>query len=260
MAAPGRGQLAIMRRLFISDLHLSPARPELTRLVCEFLNTQPGKVDEVYILGDIFNTWLGDDLVPSEFRPFIDQLIALTRRDIKLFLMVGNRDFMLGRDFASKVGATLITDNHHLRLGNRDALLLHGDSLCIDDVGYQRYRKVVNNRFLQWCFLKLPASFRQHISDQIIAKSKQKKQFKAAMIMDVNQAEVSRVMQQEQVQLLIHGHTHRPAIHQLAHPAGLHRIVLGDWEDKVSYLYADDRKLTLHDHRLEGGEKTLGLV
>ncbi len=164
-----------MRRLFISDLHLSPARPELTKMASDFLVAQQSQVDEIYILGDIFNTWLGDDLVPTEFSPFVTTLQKLSESGIRLFLMVGNRDFMLGKDFATEVGATLMGDSYPIQFGAHAALLLHGDTLCLDDISYQRYRKVVRNRFLQWCFLKLPARFRQNISDKIIAKSKQKK-------------------------------------------------------------------------------------
>lgn len=250
-----------MRRLFISDLHLSPARPELTQMACEFLDAQQCQVDELYILGDIFNTWLGDDLVPAEFNPFVTTLQKLSESGIRLFLMVGNRDFMLGKDFATEVGATLLGDSYPIQFGDHAALLLHGDTLCLDDISYQRYRKVVRNRFLQWCFLKLPARFRQNISDKIIAKSKQKKQYKTAMIMDVNQSEVSRVIETHQIDILIHGHTHRPAIHELAtsNDKPSYRVVLGDWDDHISYLIADDQQLSLHDHRLDSGFQTLRL-
>ncbi|GAB4292031.1 MAG: UDP-2,3-diacylglucosamine diphosphatase [Methylophaga sp.] len=251
-----------MRRLFISDLHLSPSAPELIRLASEFLQSQQDQIDEVYILGDIFNTWLGDDIVPTAFDPFINALKTLSSSGISLFLMVGNRDFMLGQTFASLVGATLLSDNHEIRIGNHRALLMHGDTLCIDDVSYQRYRRVVRNRFLQWCFRRLPAGLRQAISDRIIAKSRQKKQHKPAMIMDVNHAEVQRVISSHKVTLLIHGHTHRPAIHALTNREGnmTYRIVLGDWDHKISYLLADDQQLTLHDHRLEAGQQSLGLT
>lgn len=241
-----------MPKLFISDLHLSPSNPALTELACDFLNAQKNQVNEIYILGDIFNTWLGDDLVPDEFSSFVATLQALSAHGIKLYLMVGNRDFMLGHAFAKKVGARLIDDGYLLDIAGHKTLLLHGDSLCIDDVSYQRYRRVVRNLTLQRLFLALPAAFRQRISDKIKQKSQQKKQSKTAMIMDVNQAEVARVMREQHIDLLIHGHTHRPAIHPLEIQAGhsVHRVVLGDWEDKVSYLLIDDRQLHLHDHRV----------
>jgi UDP-2,3-diacylglucosamine hydrolase len=230
-------------------------------MACQFLEAQQDQVAEIYILGDIVNTWLGDDLVPAEFNPFVTTLQKLSESGIRLFLMVGNRDFMLGKDFATEVGATLLGDSYPIQFGDHAALLLHGDTLCLDDISYQRYRKVVRNRFLQWCFLKLPARFRQNISDKIIAKSKQKKQYKTAMIMDVNQSEVSRVIETHQIDILIHGHTHRPAIHELAtsNDKPSYRVVLGDWDDHISYLIADDQQLSLHDHRLDSGCQTLRL-
>lgn len=251
-----------MTKLFISDLHLSPSNPTLTQLACDLLNAKKNQVDEIYILGDIFNTWLGDDLVPDEFASFVATLQALSAQGIKLHLMVGNRDFMLGHAFAKTVGARLLDDGYLLDIAGHKTLLLHGDSLCIDDVSYQRYRRVVRNPILQHLFLALPARFRQHISDKIKQKSQQKKQMKTAMIMDVNQAEVVRVMRERQIDLLIHGHTHRPAIHSLETQAGhkVHRVVLGDWQDKVSYLLIDDRQLSLHDHRVAGEESQLRLT
>ncbi len=251
-----------MRRLFISDLHLSPARPELIQLACDFLSAHTSTIDELYILGDIFNTWLGDDLVPDEFSPFVSQLQTLSTKGISIFLMVGNRDFMLGKQFAQLVGGTLIQDGYRLRLGKQDTLLMHGDSLCTDDISYQRYRRVVRNRFLQWCFLHLPTNFRQRISDKIIATSKQKKQHKAAMIMDVNQAEVAKVIKESSIDLLIHGHTHRPAIHSVLkdNAKQAYRVVLGDWGNEVSYLLSDDVQLSLHDHRVSAENSQLRLV
>lgn len=251
-----------MPKLFISDLHLNPAKPALTRLACDFLDAQKQQVDEIYILGDIFNTWLGDDLVPDEFADFVTTLKALSTQGIKLYLMVGNRDFMLGHTFAKQVGATLLDDGFLLNIAGKKTLLMHGDSLCIDDVSYQRYRRVVRNTLLQRIFLAFPAALRQRISDKIKQKSQQKKQHKTAMIMDVNQAEVLRVMREQEIDLLIHGHTHRPAIHTLETQAAhtVHRIVLGDWEDKVSYLLIDDRQLQLHDHRVTDKASQLRLA
>ncbi|WP_438970132.1 UDP-2,3-diacylglucosamine diphosphatase, partial [Methylophaga sp.] len=166
-----------MAKLFISDLHLSPVNPDLTELACAFLNEHKSQVEEIYILGDIFNTWLGDDLVPEEFADFVSTLKSLSAQGIKLYLMVGNRDFMLGKAFAKRVGATYLDDGYLLNIAGKKTLLMHGDSLCIDDVSYQRYRRVVRNRFLQYIFLALPASFRQRISDKIKQKSRQQKQF-----------------------------------------------------------------------------------
>ena len=248
-----------MSALFISDLHLSPDRPELTRLVTDFLLNQP-PLESLYILGDIFNTWLGDDLVLPEYQPCIDALLRLRHQGTEIYLMVGNRDFMLGQDFAASVGADLLPDPVVHHFDNQPVLLLHGDSLCSDDHSYQRYRKIVRNRFLQWCFLRLPLTFRQKISDQIKAKSRAQKQHKTTEIMDVNQLTVKQVMAEHQVNIMIHGHTHRPAIHDLLLQGQTgRRIVLGDWHDQPNFLTYQDGVFSLVDPRLESGRQQLNL-
>lgn len=248
-----------MSALFISDLHLSPDRPALTRLVTDFLSEQED-LASLYILGDIFNTWLGDDLVLPEYQPFIDALIELRQQGTEIYLMVGNRDFMLGQDFAASVGADLLPDPVVHHFDNQPVLLLHGDSLCSDDHSYQRYRKIVRNRFLQWCFLHLPLTFRQKISDKIKAKSRAQKQHKTTEIMDVNQQTVKQVMAEHQVNVMIHGHTHRPAIHDLPLQGQTgRRIVLGDWHDEPSFLTYQDGVFSLVDPRLESGRQQLNL-
>lgn len=248
-----------MTKLFISDLHLSPDRPDLTRLVTDFLLDQE-RPETLYVLGDIFNTWLGDDLVLPEYQPFIGALKQLHDQGTKIYLMVGNRDFMLGKTFAAAVGAELLADPVIHYFDDTPVLLMHGDSLCSDDVSYQRYRKVVRNRFLQWCFLRLPLRFRQNISDQIKAKSKAKKRSKTFEIMDVNQHTVETVMTAHQVALLIHGHTHRPAIHAFqCQGQTMRRIVLGDWHDSPSFLVFNDGTFRLVDSKLTSGALTLNL-
>ena len=240
-----------MTTLFISDLHLSPEDPERIQLTVEFLKTHTQGISALYILGDLFNTWLGDDLIPTEFEPLISQLRQLHHTGINTYLMVGNRDFMMGKDFAKQAGCVLINDPVVINLNGINTLLLHGDSLCIDDVSYQRYRRWTRNKLLQWCFLNLPASYRQRISDKIKQKSREQKQSKSAMIMDVNQMEVRRVITAYGVTQLIHGHTHRPAIHSLdINGQQAYRIVLGDWETTHSYLICDEQQIQLIDHRV----------
>lgn len=249
-----------MKTLFISDLHLSPDQPELIRLATNFV-AQQVNVDAFYIVGDIFNTWLGDDLVPAEFDPFIQALQKLQQQGSKIYLMVGNRDFMLGKAFAKRVGGTLLEDPVMIEVYGHKILLMHGDSLCTDDVSYQRYRKVVRNRWLQKLFLAMPLTVRQGISDKIKAKSKQQKQNKQAQIMDVNPAAVRQVMQQYNTNLLLHGHTHRPAIHTLQASQNIsnYRIVLGDWQPDASYIEITPEKIRLVDKRLSQGQAILAL-
>ena len=249
-----------MKTLFISDLHLSPDQPELIRLATDFV-AQQVNVDAFYIVGDIFNTWLEDDLVPTEFDPCIQALQNLQQQGSKIYLMVGNRDFMLGKDFARRVGGTLLDDPVMIDVYGHKILLMHGDSLCTDDVSYQRYRKGVRNRWLQKLFLAMPLTVRQGISDKIKAKSKQQKQYKQAQIMDVNPASVRQVMQQYNATLLLHGHTHRPAIHTLqsSQNNSNYRIVLGDWQPDASYIEITPEKIRLVDKRLSEGQSILSL-
>lgn len=248
-----------MTTIFISDLHLGPNHPELIELTVNFLKTQTQDIDTLYILGDLFNTWLGDDIVPIEFESLIEQLLQLHQTGIKTYLMVGNRDFMVGQKFAQRCGCELITDPLIIDLYGTKTLLMHGDSLCIDDISYQRYRRWTRIKLLQWCFLKLSASYRQGISDKIKQKSRQQKQYKSAMIMDVNQSEVVRVMQKYDVQLLIHGHTHRPAIHIINAEKKTFRVVLGDWDNAISFLRCDDQQVQLVDHRIPENQSVLRL-
>lgn len=248
-----------MTSLFISDLHLRPEQPEQIQQAVNFLNQHTQGVEKLYILGDLFNTWLGDDIVADEFQPLINALSNLKQSGVKTYLMVGNRDFMLGSEFTERCGCTVLNDPTVITLDGVKLLLMHGDSLCTDDKSYQRYRRWTQNRFLQWCFLSLPASRRQAISDKIKQKSREQKQHKSAMIMDVNQQAVETSMRQFKVHYLLHGHTHRPAIHQLAN-GSKHRIVLGDWDQNVSYLKYSDGKITLFDPRLPNAQENLALT
>ena len=244
------GLHSLMSTLFISDLHLDPSNPDRIQLAVDFLKAQSSNISRLYILGDLFNTWLGDDIVPEEFEPLIIQLQQLHQSGIKIVLMVGNRDFMLGKKFTKRAGCKLVSDTYIIDLYGTKTLLMHGDTLCIDDISYQRYRRWTRNKLLQWCFLHLSTNYRQSISDKIKQKSRQQKQTKSVTIMDVNQTEVVRVMQELEVPLLIHGHTHRPAIHPLdIEDKKVHRIVLGDWDNAISYLLCDEQHCQLVDHR-----------
>jgi len=237
--------------LFISDLHLSPSEPKRIQLAANFINTHASKAKALYLLGDVFNTWLGDDIVPSELMPFINELQTLHKAGIKTYLMVGNRDFMMGQRFAHHAGCELLDDHCVITLDGQRTLLLHGDTLCIDDIPYQRYRKWTRNPILQWCFRHLSTAYRQGISDKIKEKSRQQKQTKSAMIMDVNQDEVIRIMEKYNVTQLIHGHTHRPAFHSLTvNDQQAMRIVLGDWIDEISYLQYGNQQAKLIDYRI----------
>ena len=241
-----------MSLYFISDLHLNPQQPDLIAVATGFIEQLPADTTALYILGDLFNTWLGDDLAPPEFAGFTAAIAALAERGILSYFMVGNRDFMVGKRFAAHAKMMWLAEPALIQLDNVPTLLCHGDSLCTDDVSYQRYRKWTRNRPLQRIFLTFPRALRQRISDKIKQQSQQKKQYKSADIMDVNAAAVVSLMQQHKVQRLIHGHTHRPAIHDLTianQPA--QRIVLGDWQTTPSFLRYAAGEFTLVDPRIK---------
>lgn len=223
---------------FISDLHLSETRPELTALFVEFMQHLAPKAERLYILGDLFDFWIGDD----EQSPLIQQvknlIKAVSDQGVQCYFQHGNRDFLIGTRFAKETGIQLLPDYQVIDLYGKKILLCHGDTLCIDDVAYQQFRKKVHQKWRQRLFLCLPLKVRVKIAEKIRAKSNQDKQGKSAEIMDVNQAFTTQKIQEYGVDLLIHGHTHREAIHQ---EKTFTRIVLGDWRnDYASILRLDE--------------------
>ncbi|TVQ94888.1 MAG: UDP-2,3-diacylglucosamine diphosphatase [Chromatiaceae bacterium] len=225
-ATDRRGQ-----HLFIADLHLTPARPALTALFLAFLAERARGSDALYILGDLFDAWIGDD---DDALPEVRAgLRTLTGAGTPCTLLHGNRDFLLGWRFARATGSRLRRDPCRLRLGGEPVLLMHGDLLCIDDRPYQRFRRRVRNPLVQRLFLWQPLARRRRIAADYRARSAAAMATKSAGIMDANPTEVLRRMRQAGVRRLIHGHTHRPADHPLeinGTPAIRH--VLADWHDQ----------------------------
>jgi UDP-2,3-diacylglucosamine hydrolase len=229
-----------MSTLFISDLHLEETRPEITAAFHRFVREQASQADTLYILGDFFEAWIGDD----EHTPLQDDvaetLRQLTAGGTRLFLMHGNRDFLLGNDLCERVGGTLLDDPTVVDLYGEPTLLMHGDSLCIADIEYQKFRKNMRNPEWQQAFLKRPLADRQQVARQLRQISMARNQGKQESIMDVTPEEVVRQMSEYGVRQLIHGHTHRPAIHDLeADGASAQRIVLGDWDKAVWFVRAE---------------------
>ena len=218
---------------FISDLHLSETRPELTALFVDFMQHLAPKAERLYILGDLFDFWIGDD----EQSPLIQQvknlIKAVSDQGVQCYFQHGNRDFLIGTRFAKETGIQLLPDYQVIDLYGKKILLCHGDTLCIDDVAYQQFRKKVHQKWRQRLFLCLPLKVRVKIAEKIRAKSNQDKQGKSAEIMDVNQAFTTQKIQEYGVDLLIHGHTHREAIHQ---EKIFTRIVLGDWRNNYASI------------------------
>jgi UDP-2,3-diacylglucosamine hydrolase len=226
--------------LFISDLHLDAARPEITTHFLEFLRTEAAATQVLYILGDLFEAWIGDDDPEPELRRVVDALKDLTARGVACRIMHGNRDFLIGRRFCQETGAQLLRDGTVVELHGRRVLLMHGDTLCTDDHAYQRLRRIVRNPLAQGVLRSLSLRQRRALAQKMRAGSKA--HITAAdraqpYIMDVNPAAVVHALQQHRAEVLVHGHTHRPAVHQVPVDGTLRtRIVLGDWYDQGSVL------------------------
>lgn len=223
-----------MRTLLISDLHLQESTPALTTLFHHFMDAIAPASSALYVLGDLFEAWVGDD----DDSPFHRGIIAAFRRysdgGRALYFLHGNRDFLLGPRFAEACGGTLLAGPTVCELAGTQALLLHGDELCTDDAAYQAFRAQVRHPAWQAGFLAKPLAERHQIAAGLRQASREQSKDKAEYIMDVNDAAVARALDQHAVPLLIHGHTHRPAYHRAG--AGRMRIVLGDWHERGCYL------------------------
>lgn len=224
----------MQKTYFIADLHLSENRPHLLALFRQFMQEQAPEAEKLYILGDLFDFWIGDD-EQSDLISEVQQLIRhLTKQGVPCYFQHGNRDFLIGKKFANACGLTLLPTYQVIDLYGTPTLLCHGDTLCVDDVKYQHYRKKVHQKWRQWLFLHLPLKVRLNIAEKIRAKSRQDKQLKSTEIMDVNANFVQQMFAQFHVTQMIHGHTHRQKHHEI--PPHFHRIVLGDWGETSSLL------------------------
>ncbi len=227
-----------MATLFISDLHLSAHRPKIITLFLDFLRRQAASAEALYILGDLFEYWIGDDAAgQAENRPIVQGLHALTASGVPVFIMHGNRDFLLGPTFESLTGCRLLADPARVSLYGEDVLLMHGDSLCTDDIDYQKFRWLVRDPEWQRAFLAKSLAEREQMARNVRELSQVAMTDKPPEIMDVNQAAVESVIRQHRIRHLIHGHTHRPAQHEFPLDGGTaRRTVLGDWYEQGSVL------------------------
>jgi len=232
------------RQLFVADTHLSGERPQLTAHFLRFLAGTARTADTLYILGDLFEAWLGDDLVLPGCQPVLDGLQQLTTAGVSVKLLHGNRDFLIGRQFTDATGVELLPEPSRITLPDRrTALLLHGDTLCIDDIAYQSLRRTLRDPSWINGFLARPPAVRIALAKELREQSREAIGNKSEAIMDVNQEQVMALMEQQQVQVLIHGHTHRPAVHRFKlqrQPA--ERCVVGDWSDQQGSVLVCDRQ------------------
>lgn len=225
-----------MTTLFISDLHLTPRRAHITELFFHMLRNQAREAEALYILGDLFEYWIGDDAAEAlGYAPVIQELGALTDTGVQVYFMRGNRDFLVGQRFAGETGCEILDDATVVDLYGEPVLLMHGDFLCTDDIEHQKFRATVDDPKWQRSFLDKPIGERMQMAEAARQYSRQHKDSVAMEIMDVNDRSVRRTFDEHGVRLLVHGHTHRPAIHD-DRPDGTRRIVLGDWYEQSSVL------------------------
>jgi UDP-2,3-diacylglucosamine hydrolase len=226
--------------IFVSDLHLAPSRPAISRIFFAFLKGPAAQAEALYILGDLFDYWAGDDDVDPFNAPILSALRGLADRGVALHLMHGNRDFLIGKVFATASRARLLRDPALIDLYGTPTLLLHGDTLCTDDVKYQEFRAKVRNPGYQQNFLAQTLASRKGIIAGLRAENAEEKELKSEIIMDVATAAVEAVLREHGYPRMIHGHTHRPALHE--HVVDGHRCerwVLADWYTRGSYLRCD---------------------
>ncbi len=235
------------RILVIGDLHLCPQRPDITDAFRRFVETRLNDCDALYIVGDLFEFWIGDD----DLTPFTKEVTALLRHasdQTRVFFIHGNRDFAVGKGFAQRCGLTLLPEVARIDLFGTPAVILHGDSLCTDDIEYQKFRRLRCRPWFLPLTLALPLKIRRYLSDRGRAQSKQKARQVDYRPVDVTAEAVDQLMAQEGVEVMIHGHTHRPAIHKLDEHRL--RLVVGDWYSQDSVLELTPEGATLHSQPL----------
>ena len=228
---------------FISDLHLCAERPDISRLFEHFVEETAPAAASLYILGDLFEYWIGDDQLDIDplARKVAAQLTTMAEKGTKIFFMHGNRDFLLGDRFARAARLEILADPTVIQLGSVPVLLMHGDTLCADDTAYQSFRTQVRSPTWQQAILAKPIAERKALAQSIRSQSDIEKSMKADAIMDVNPDAVSDVFRSFGFPVLVHGHTHRPAKHE--HTVDGHvcvRWVLQDWHDFGGYVSCDN--------------------
>ena len=225
--------------LFISDIHLSESRSDIAAAFFYFLENIAPQAQKLYILGDLFDFWAGDDLTTPLTNQVAEAFTALANQGTEIFFIPGNRDFVLGARYAKQASMTLVGES--CRIENDSILLIHGDELCTDDVEYQRYKKWIRHPLILGILKRLPKSYRLRLANKIREKSKHAPK---KAIVDVNQAYVDHYFVDNGVETIIHGHTHRANEH--LHLQQYKRYVLSDWDEKGDYLQLENGKLSRH--------------
>ena len=230
-----------MTTVFLSDIHVSDEHPEISKHLEEFLLQEESKTNAIYILGDLFEYWLGDDDPNASFAEIKNLLKKLSDKNISIFFIHGNRDFLIGESFAVETGCHILHDPHVIDLYGKKVLISHGDIFCTDDKEYQLFRKQTRDPAWKKSILSKSLSFREEFAKKARLESSQHTSSKKNEIMDVNKDEILKMYEKYNLDIIIHGHTHRPAIHDVFfNGRNCQRIVLGDWYEQGSILKCDE--------------------
>jgi UDP-2,3-diacylglucosamine hydrolase len=232
-----------MSSCFISDLHLDHKREDIKKAFFKFLESEAYEFKNLYILGDLFEVWIGDDFEDDFTNQVISKLKKFSQSNKNIYIMHGNRDFLLGEKFAEKCGAKLIPDPLILDGKGKKIMLSHGDIFCTDDMEYQDFKEKVRNEKWKIEFLSKNLRDREEIAKNLRKESSVKNANKQDYLMDVNKSEVEKIAQENEIEILIHGHVHRPKIHNEVFGQ---RIVLGDWDKKYWFISLIDEQVRLH--------------
>ena len=232
-----------MSSCFISDLHLDHKREDIKKAFFKFLESEAYEFKNLYILGDLFEVWIGDDFEDDFTNQVISKLKKFSQSNKNIYIMHGNRDFLLGEKFAEKCGAKLIPDPLILDGKGKKIMLSHGDIFCTDDMEYQDFKEKVRNEKWKIEFLSKNLRDREEIAKNLRKESAVKNEKKQDYLMDVNKSEVEKIAQENEIEILIHGHVHRPKIHNEVFGQ---RIVLGDWDKKYWFISLIDEQVRLH--------------
>ncbi|NQY47594.1 MAG: UDP-2,3-diacylglucosamine diphosphatase [Colwellia sp.] len=236
---------------FIADLHLCENRPDITACFLRFLKDDAIEAEKLYILGDLFEAWVGDDDDSPYLKTIADALTKLSQIGTKIYFIHGNRDFLLGKSYAKKAKMQLLPEIETIELYGQTVVIMHGDTLCTRDINYQVFRKKSRSWWWQTAVKSLPLFIRKKMAANYRKQSAAATAVKSQEIMDVTESEVVTCLEQYQSQLLIHGHTHRPAVHEImANGENAQRIVLGDWYEQGAWLKVTPESIELLNHPL----------
>ncbi len=233
---------------FISDIHLDPSNKKVTNKFINFVDSKSSDMKELYILGDLFEFWIDDKYDISQNNLIISTLKKISNNGTKIFLMHGNRDFLVGKKFSKITNIQILPENYVLNVNETKILITHGDLLCTDDIDYQKFRKFIRNRFTLKFFNLLGNNIKIKIASYLRSKSKKITSQKPENIMDVNQEAVLSFYKKFNTNIIIHGHTHRKNIHKIKNDGNDYtRYVLGDWHNAPSYIIFKNNKIELLD-------------